>query len=87
MHTSGICNPNDGTVVRLHQEDMCQALSVWPSKKRRRRGPSAGSIAQLLAAHADQRDVDRFTDMVVAQYLLGATDGHAKNYSVISEGW
>ncbi|BBN50867.1 type II toxin-antitoxin system HipA family toxin [Mycobacterium avium] len=78
---------NDGTVVRLHQEDMCQALSVWPSKKYAADGgPSAVTIAQLLAAHADQGDVDRFTDMVIAQYLLGAPDGHAKNYSVILVG-
>ncbi|MGJ6127412.1 type II toxin-antitoxin system HipA family toxin [Mycolicibacterium sp. Y3] len=78
---------DDGTVLRLHQEDMCQALSVWPSKKYAADGgPSAITIAKLLAAHADQQDVDRFTDMVVAQYLLGAPDGHAKNYSVILLG-
>lgn len=78
---------SDGTVLRLHQEDMCQALAVWPSKKYAADGgPAAVDIARLLAAHADQTDVDRFTDMVVAQYLLGAPDGHAKNYSVILLG-
>ena len=78
---------SDGTVLRLHQEDMCQALSVWPSKKYAADGgPAAVAIAKLLAEHTDQRDVDRFTDMVVAQYLLGAPDGHAKNYSVILLG-
>jgi serine/threonine-protein kinase HipA len=35
---------------------------------------------------ASQRDVDRFTDAVIAQYLLGAPDRHAKNYSVILDG-
>ena len=78
---------SDGTVLRLHQEDMCQALSVWPSKKYAGDGgPAAVTIAKLLAEHADQGDVDRFTDMVVAQYLLGAPDGHAKNYSIILLG-
>lgn len=78
---------SDGTVIRLHQEDMCQALSVWPERKYAADGgPSATQIAHLLAREASQRDVDRFTDAVVAQYLLGAPDAHAKNYSVILDG-
>lgn len=77
----------DGTVVRIHQEDMCQALSVWPQNKYASGGgPSAVDISRLLSKVASQRDVDRFTDVVVAQYLLGAPDGHAKNYSVILDG-
>lgn len=76
-----------GTVIRLHQEDMCQALSVWPQNKYTSSGgPSAVDISQLLSRVASQRDVDRFTDAVIAQYLLGAPDGHAKNYSVILDG-
>lgn len=77
----------DGAVVRLHQEDLCQALSVWPQNKYTSSGgPSAVDVSRLLAKTASQRDVDRFTDAVVAQYLLGAPDGHAKNYSVILDG-
>lgn len=77
----------NGTVLRLHQEDMCQAMSVWPGKKYASDGgPSATAIAKLLADHATQDDVDRFADIIVAQYLLGAPDGHAKNYSVILVG-
>ncbi|WP_102144321.1 type II toxin-antitoxin system HipA family toxin [Mycobacterium hubeiense] len=81
-----IINP-DGTVVRIHQEDMCQALGVWPHKKYASDGgPSAVAIAQMLGRRATQTDVDRFTDAVVAQYLCGAPDAHAKNYSVILAG-
>jgi serine/threonine-protein kinase HipA len=77
----------DGTVVRLHQEDMCQALSVWPQNKYTSSGgPSAVDISRLLSRVASQRDIDRFTDAVIAQYLLGAPDGHAKNYSVLLHG-
>jgi len=77
----------DGTVLRLHQEDMCQAMSVEPQKKYPSDGgPAAVDIAALLKRDAAQRDVDRFTDAVVAQYLLGAPDGHAKNYSIILNG-
>lgn len=77
----------DGTIARIHQEDMCQALSVWPQNKYGSSGgPSAVEISKLLSKVASQRDVDRFTDAVVAQYLLGAPDGHAKNYSAILDG-
>lgn len=76
-----------GTVVRLHQEDMCQALSVWPQNKYTSSGgPSAVDISRLLFRVASQRDIDRFADAVIAQYLLGAPDGHAKNYSVLLHG-
>lgn len=49
---------HNGTIVRLHQEDMCQALSQWPEKKYATDGgPAAVPIAKLLAAHATQTDV------------------------------
>lgn len=77
----------DGSVVRLHQEDMCQALSVWPHRKYASDGgPTAVAIAQLLGSVAAQSDVDRFADVQLAGYLAGAPDGHAKNYSVILAG-
>lgn len=81
-----IVNP-DATITRIHQEDMCQALGVWPHKKYASDGgPSAVAIAQMLGRHATQDDVDRFTNAVVAQYLLQAPDAHSKNYSVILAG-
>ncbi|SHY07569.1 HipA N-terminal domain-containing protein [Mycobacteroides abscessus subsp. abscessus] len=71
-------------VRRIHQEDLCQALSVWPYNKfPANGGPSAVSIARLLGRHAEQVDVDRFCDSVIARYLLGDTDGHAKKYSIV----
>ena len=76
-----------GKVIRLHQEDMCQALAVPPERKYASDGgPSATHIGRLLAREAASQDVDRFADSVVAQYLLGAPDAHAKNYSVILSG-
>jgi serine/threonine-protein kinase HipA len=77
----------DGTVTRIHQEDMCQALGVWPHRKYASDGgPSAVAIAQMLGRHATQDDVDRFTNAVVAQYCCCAPDAHAKNYSIILAG-
>ena len=75
-----------GRTVRLHQEDMCQAFALDPSKKYPSDGgPSVPQIARLL------RDVDtpsagRFARAVIANYLLGAPDAHAKNYSVLLAG-
>ncbi|NKY35046.1 type II toxin-antitoxin system HipA family toxin [Nocardia speluncae] len=77
----------DGRVIRLHQEDLCQALSVPPERKYPSDGgPAATHIARLLAREATATDVDRFADIVIAQYLLGAPDAHAKNYSIILNG-
>jgi serine/threonine-protein kinase HipA len=77
----------DGKVFRIHQEDMCQAFGVLPENKYADHGgPAAVDIARLLMESATKNDVDRFTDTVVAKYLLGAPDGHAKNYSVILAG-
>lgn len=80
-------NTPGGAVVRLHQEDMCQALSVWPNRKYASDGgPTAVAIAKLLASAATQSDVDRFATASVAMAVTGAPDAHAKNYSVILAG-
>ena len=73
-------------VVRLHQEDLCQALSVSPEQKYTSDGgPSTGDIVQLLATKTEPaaENVARFTAMLFFNYLVGAPDAHAKNYSVL----
>ena len=63
---------------------MCQALSI-PSVLQYENdgGPGVVDIMKLLAS-SDTPDVGqrRFFEAVVAFWLLGATDGHAKNFSV-----
>lgn len=75
----------DGTVARLHQEDLCQALSVMPSEKYTADGgPTAKDIVQLLAdTQRAHFNLVSFTHMLLFNYLIGATDAHAKNYSVL----
>ncbi len=76
----------DGSIVRVHQEDMCQALAVYPRKKYEAGGgPSAARIAQLLRDNATggERDVWEFAQALVFNYLIGAPDAHAKNYSIM----
>jgi serine/threonine-protein kinase HipA len=76
-------------LLRLPQEDCCQALSIPPNLKYESDGgPGVEDILQLLEgsddALADQRS---FLKANIVFWLLGATDGHAKNFSVfLSQG-
>lgn len=74
----------DGRLLRRPQEDMCQALSVAPTLKYEDRGgPGVAHIMRLLAT-SDLPDDDRATYMktMLVFWLIGATDGHAKNFSI-----
>jgi len=71
---------------RLHQEDMCQALGLPPTKKYENEGgPGAQPIVDLLRTYSS-RPVDDVWTLVQAlalNWLIGGTDAHAKNYSVL----
>ncbi|MFA5900561.1 MAG: type II toxin-antitoxin system HipA family toxin [Hyphomicrobium sp.] len=74
----------DGRLLRVPQEDFCQALSVPPNRKYQADGgPSIVDISNLLLG-SDQPAVDRrtFFKSQVVFWLLAAVDGHAKNFSV-----
>jgi serine/threonine-protein kinase HipA len=71
-------------IARLPQEDFCQALGHPPTRKYEKDGgPGMDACLKLLAGSADA-DADRltFTLTQFAFWLLAATDGHAKNYSL-----
>ena len=74
----------DGRLLRVPQEDMCQALSVPPSRKYEADGgPGVSAILNLLKASDDPaHDQSLFLKAIAAYWLLGATDGHAKNFSI-----
>jgi serine/threonine-protein kinase HipA len=75
-----------GTVVRIHQEDMCQAHGLSPTRKYENEGgPGILKIVELLRNHSSrpQADVDSFIDAVAYNWLIAGTDAHAKNYSVL----
>ncbi len=71
-------------IARLPQEDLCQALGVPPRRKYEADGgPGMGKCLQLLAGSADaQQDTLAFQLTQLAFWLMAATDGHAKNYSI-----
>lgn len=75
---------------RAHQEDLCQALAVHPSLKYQSDGgPGIGEISDLLARlPVVDRDVsiERFLKGLAFNILIGGTDAHAKNYSMVLIG-
>lgn len=74
-------------LLRLPQEDMCQALGVAPSKKYQADGgPGIVAIMDLLlGSRQSQADRDQFFKAQILFWLLAATDGHAKNFSIFLE--
>lgn len=74
----------DEGLLRLPQEDFCQALSVPSTRKYQdRQGPSAVDIMGLLKeSDAPLVDLAAFLKSQILFWLIGATDGHAKNFSL-----
>lgn len=71
-------------IARLPQEDFCQALAVPPERKYESDGgPGIADGLKLLSGSASPNtDREQFLLAQLAFWLLAATDGHAKNFSV-----
>ena len=74
----------DGRLLRLPQEDMCQATGTPPALKYESDGgPGLSRLLRLLVGSDDPAaDQGALLRANVAFWLLGATDGHAKNVSL-----
>lgn len=76
---------SDGSwIVRLPQEDMCQATGTSPLLKYQSDGgPGITSIMDLLLG-SDNAEQDRntFFKTQIIFWVLAATDGHGKNFSI-----
>ncbi|CAN7292734.1 type II toxin-antitoxin system HipA family toxin [Mesorhizobium caraganae] len=74
----------DGRLLRLPQEDICQALSVPPTRKYQSDGgPGMREIIDLLkGSDTPDEDIATFLRSCILFWLIGATDGHAKNFSI-----
>lgn len=72
------------SIIRLPQEDMCQALGVVSgSKYQEHGGPGIQEIMALLkTSDLALRDQYLFMKAQVVFWLLAAIDGHAKNFSI-----
>ncbi len=71
-------------IIRLPQEDCCQALGFPPTLKYQSDGgPNTRGILGLLKGADDARaDQIAFFKSQILFWLIGATDGHAKNFSI-----
>lgn len=76
--------PEGEGVRRVHAEDLCQAVGNQTTYERYG-GPSARDLVDLLRSRAPGAP-ERFAEALMATYLLGSPDGHARNYSVLLAG-
>jgi serine/threonine-protein kinase HipA len=70
--------------LRLMQEDFCQATATpFHRKYQADGGPGLVEIARILRGSAESaRDLETLLRAQLLFYLLAATDGHAKNFSI-----
>lgn len=74
----------DGRLLRLPQEDCCQAMSVPPTRKYESDGGPGLSdlIGLFIGSDKPLHDQRLIMKAVIVFWLLAATDGHAKNFSL-----
>ncbi|WP_027556292.1 type II toxin-antitoxin system HipA family toxin [Bradyrhizobium sp. Cp5.3] len=78
--------PSGNDIIRVHQEDVCQAMGVLPTKKYQNEGgPTPVDIVELLRAYSTHReaDIETFVNALGFNWLIGGPDAHAKNYSLL----
>ncbi len=82
-----VWSTSESVPIRLTQEDMSQAMSLPTNLKYQSDGGiGITEIMQLLNGSTNaQKDRDDFMRFQVFQWLVGATDGHAKNFSIFIE--
>lgn len=75
---------DDGRLLRLPQEDFCQAMGIPPTQKYQHEGgPGFVDIMKLLQGSDNYRDDQlAFLKSQLLFWLMGATDGHGKNFSL-----
>ncbi|MBL6989054.1 MAG: HipA domain-containing protein [Bacteriovoracaceae bacterium] len=72
------------TLIRVPQEDLCQALGVNTAKKYESDGgPGIKQIMEFLnTSDGAYEDKKKFLKTQIIFFLLAAIDGHAKNFSI-----
>lgn len=74
-------------LMRLPQEDMCQALGISSHLKYQSDGGPGIKVIMKLLAGSQNADIDRdtFFRAQILFWILAAPDGHAKNFSIFIE--
>ncbi len=76
--------PDKSWIIRLPQEDFCQATGVAPTQEYQARGwPGIKAIMDiLLGSEVADEDRREFFRTQILFWMLCAIDGHAKNISI-----
>ncbi len=77
---------NQRNIVRLHQEDFCQALGYsYNNKYENEQGPSFPDCYRLVRDNSSDpvTDAENLLKWIIFNYIAGNSDGHAKNLSFL----
>ncbi len=74
-------------LLRLPQEDFCQALGIAPALKYESHGGPgiADAMKLLLGSRFAAKDREQFFKSQILFWMLAAIDGHGKNFSIFIE--
>jgi serine/threonine-protein kinase HipA len=76
----------DGRLIRLHQEDFCQALAVAPEYKYQNEGgPDLSQAFELVrrATRPSAPQILKLLDFAIFNGMVGNHDAHGKNFSLL----
>jgi serine/threonine-protein kinase HipA len=76
----------DGSMIRVHQEDFCQAMGIMPHLKYEREGgPNIKTCQEIIQKYSAFPAIDstNFLKIVIFNYLIGNADAHGKNFSLL----
>lgn len=78
----------DGSVHRIHQQDLCQAQGISSeSKYESKGGPSLKQNYEFLREHVTSvhryTNIERFLDWICFNLVIGNNDSHSKNISLL----
>ena len=76
----------DGSIIRIHQEDFCQALGMPPEiKYEREGGPSIAACQNIILNYTAKAAIEqiKYFNMIIFNYLIGNADAHGKNFSLL----
>lgn len=83
-----LLDPASGWLIRLHQEDLCQATGI-PSENKYQRdgGPGFYELFSIIRQHSSQPalDIKNAIRVIVFNYIIGNADAHGKNFSFLIE--
>jgi len=76
----------DGRLLRLHQEDFCQALGIAPEYKYQNEGgPDLSQAFELVrrATRPSAPQILKLLDFAIFNAMVGNHDAHGKNFSLL----